>query len=145
MQAICDRLGPGTINVFVQRWLHRLPMPLGPKDHDADFWWETSMRQVEISRTIVFDAPRHARGLFEALVADNLNIGRPHNVEIIFARKSAATPRGWLCRNCRQVASVCRCGAGGIFSALRTRRIVDAPTRWPSFRSSPWIRWYPQL
>src|SRR5258707_89727 len=43
--------------------------------------------QVEISRTIVFDAPRHARGFFEALVADNLDIGRPHNVEIIFARK----------------------------------------------------------
>jgi hypothetical protein len=32
-------------------------------------------------------------------------------------------------RNCRQVASVCRFGAGGIFSALRTRRIVDALTR----------------
>jgi hypothetical protein len=62
-------------------------MPLGPKDHDAGYWWETSMRQVEISRTIVFDAPRHARGFFEALVADNLDIGRPHNVEIIFARK----------------------------------------------------------
>jgi hypothetical protein len=37
----------------------------------------------------------------------------------------------------------CRC-AGGIFSVLRTRRIVDAPTRWPSLNSSPWIRWYPQ-
>ena len=71
LQAICDRLGPGTINVFVQRWLHRLPLPLGPKDHDAGYWWEVSMRQVEISRTIVFDAPRHARGFFEALVADN--------------------------------------------------------------------------
>ena len=87
LQAICDRLGPGTINVFVQRWLHRLPMPFGPEEHDAGYWWETSMRQVEISRTIVFDAPRHARGFFEALVAGNLDIGRPHNVEIIFARK----------------------------------------------------------
>ena len=45
------------------------------------------MRQVEVSRTIVFDAPRHARGFFEALVADNLDIGRPHNVEIIFGRR----------------------------------------------------------
>ena len=87
LQAICDRLGPGTINVFVQRWLHRLPLPFTTRDHDAGYWWETSMRQVEISRTIVFDAPRHARGFFEALVADNLDIGRPHNVEIIFARK----------------------------------------------------------
>ena len=28
LQAICDRLGPGTINVFFQRWLARLPLPL---------------------------------------------------------------------------------------------------------------------
>jgi hypothetical protein len=94
LQAICDRLGPGTINVFVQRWLHRLPLPFTTRDHDAGYWWETSMRQVEISRTIVFDAPRHARGFFEALVADNLDIGRPHNVEIIFARKIRRDTRG---------------------------------------------------
>ncbi len=87
LREICDRLGPGTIHVFAQRWLHRLPLPLGQKDRDAGYWWETSMRQVEVSRTIVFDAPRHARGFFEALVADNLDIGRPHNVEIIFARR----------------------------------------------------------
>jgi hypothetical protein len=31
-----------------------------------------------------------------------------------------------------------------IFRALRTRRIVDAPTRWPSLSSSPWILLYPQ-
>lgn len=35
------------------------------------------MRQIEVSRTIVFDAPHHARSLFEALVVDNLDIGRP--------------------------------------------------------------------
>jgi hypothetical protein len=45
------------------------------------------MRQVEFARTIVFDAPRHARGFFEALIADNLDLGRPHNVEIIFNRR----------------------------------------------------------
>jgi hypothetical protein len=87
LQEICDRLGSGTINVFVQRWLARLPLPLTDKDRDAGYWWETSMRQIEISRTIVFDAPRHARGFFEALVADNLDLGRPHNVEIIFNRR----------------------------------------------------------
>jgi hypothetical protein len=94
LQAICDRPGPGTINVFTQRWLHRLPLPFGPEDHDAGYWWETSMRQVEISRTIVFDAPRHARGFFEALIAGNLDIGRPHNVEIIFARKIRRDTKG---------------------------------------------------
>ena len=44
------------------------------------------MRQVEMSRTMVFDAPRRARAFFEALVADNLDIGRPDNVELIFDR-----------------------------------------------------------
>ncbi len=87
LQDICDRLGPGTINVFIQRWLARLPLPLTETDHDRGYWWETSMRQVEISRTIVFDAPRHARGFFEALIVDNLDLGRPHNVEIIFGRR----------------------------------------------------------
>src|SRR5215468_11428002 len=94
LQAICDRLQPGTIEVFVQRWLHRLPLPFTAADRDAGYWWETSMRQVEISRTIVFDAPRHARGFFEALVADNLDIGRPHNVEIIFGRKVRRDTKG---------------------------------------------------
>ncbi|MEV0228296.1 hypothetical protein [Nonomuraea sp. NPDC050786] len=87
LQEICNRLSSGTINVFVQRWLHRLPLPFTEHDHDAGYWWETSMRQIEISRTLVFDAPRHARGFFEALIADNLDIGRPHNVEVIFGRR----------------------------------------------------------
>jgi hypothetical protein len=84
VQAICDRLGPGTIEVFFQRWMSVLPLPLTPADRDAGYWWELSMRQIETSRTLVFDAPRHARGFFEALVADNLDLGRPDSVELIF-------------------------------------------------------------
>ena len=86
MQEICDRLQPGTIEVFAQRWLHRLPLPFGPADQRAGYWWEISMRQVEVSRTLVLDAPRRARAFFEALIAGNLDIGRPANVEIIFKR-----------------------------------------------------------
>ena len=48
------------------------------------------MRQVEVSRTLVFDAPRQARAFFEALVADNLDLGLPEHVEILFKR----SPRG---------------------------------------------------
>jgi hypothetical protein len=86
LQQICDRLQPGTIEVFAQRWLHRLPLPFTRADQRAGYWWEISMRQVEVSRTIVLDAPRRARAFFEALIADNLDIGRPANVEIIFNR-----------------------------------------------------------
>jgi hypothetical protein len=86
LQAICDRLGPATIEAFAQRWLAVLPLPLTDADRAAGYWWELSMRQVEVSRTIVFTAPRHARCFFEALVCDNLDIGRPEQVELIFSR-----------------------------------------------------------
>jgi len=87
LQKICDALQPGTINVFFQRWLARLPLPLDRADRDAGYWWELSMAQVEVSRTIVFAQPRHARAFFEALVTDNLDLGRPDTVEIIFGRR----------------------------------------------------------
>jgi hypothetical protein len=57
LQAICDRLGPGTIRVFFERWTSRLPLPLWAADRDGGFWWDLTMRQVETSRTIVLDAP----------------------------------------------------------------------------------------
>ncbi len=85
LQAICDRLGPATIEAFAERWFAVQPLPLTPHDQAGGYWWEISMRQVEVSRTIVFAQPRHARGFFEALVADNLDIGRPDQVELIFA------------------------------------------------------------
>ena len=87
LQAICDRLGPGTIEVFFARWMSILPLPLTDADRAAGYWWELSMRQVEVSRTLVFDAPRHARAFFEALVTDNLTIGRPDTLELIFGRQ----------------------------------------------------------
>jgi hypothetical protein len=94
LQEICDRLQPGTIEVFAQRWLHRLPLPFDRADQRAGYWWEISMRQVEVSRTLVFDAPRRARAFFEALIADNLDIGRPANVEIIFGRRIRRDTKG---------------------------------------------------
>lgn len=87
LQVICDRLGPETIQTFFETWMDVLPLPLTDADHQAGYWWELSMRQVEVSRTIVFDAPRHARSFFEALVVDNLDIGRPDNVELVFTGK----------------------------------------------------------
>ncbi len=90
LQALCDRLGPGGIGVFAERWFSVLPLPLTEHDRAAGYWWELSMRQIEVSRTLVFAAPRHARAFFEALVADNLDIGRPEQVELIFKRD----PRG---------------------------------------------------
>jgi hypothetical protein len=87
LQAICDRLAPADLQAFFDRWIAVIPTPLNITDQDAGYWWELSMRQVETSRTLVFDAPRRARAFFEALVADNLDLGRPDEVQLIFGRK----------------------------------------------------------
>jgi hypothetical protein len=34
-------------------------------------------------------------------------------------------------RNCRQLVSVCRTGAGGMRWRFKMRPIVEAPMRWP--------------
>ena len=86
LQAICDTFTAGTVRVWFERWMSRLPLPLTPADRDAGFWWELSMRQIEVSRTLVFDDDCHARAFFEALLADNMDLGRPENVELIFRR-----------------------------------------------------------
>jgi hypothetical protein len=94
LQDICDRLGPGQIRVFAERWRARLPLPFTRADREAGYWWDISMRQVEVATTITFTAPRHARAFFEALAADNLDIGRPDNMEIIFNRQVRCVTKG---------------------------------------------------
>jgi len=92
LQGICGGLGPGAIRVFAERWWARLPLPLTAADRAAGYWWEISMRQVEVSRTIVFDA--HIRAFFEALLVDNLDVGRPEEMQIVFGRRVRTDPPG---------------------------------------------------
>ena len=93
LQAICDRFGPGDIQRFFDHWSGVIPAPFTPADRAAGYWWELSMRQVEVSETLVFDDPRRARSFFEALVADNVGIGRPESVSMVFARQVRTTTK----------------------------------------------------
>jgi hypothetical protein len=92
LQRLCDGLGPQVIRGFCERWWARLPLPLTDADRAGGYWWDIAMRQVEVSRTIVFDAPRHARAFFEALCTDNLDIGRPEQMQIVFGRRVRTPP-----------------------------------------------------
>ncbi len=93
LQRICDRFGPADVQAFFDRWTAVIPTPFSAADRAAGYWWELSMRQVEVSRTLVFDDPRRARRFFEALVADNIDIGRPEQLAIVFARQVRKTTR----------------------------------------------------
>ena len=62
------------MQVWFERWMARLPLPLIGADRDAGYWWELSMQQIETSRTLVFDDDVHARAFFEAQVCDNMDL-----------------------------------------------------------------------
>jgi hypothetical protein len=86
LQQICDSFRPAHVQAWFDRWMAMLPLPLTTADRDAGYWWDLSMRQVETSRTLVFDDDVHARAFFEALLAENMDLGRPENVELLFRR-----------------------------------------------------------
>src|SRR5262249_45436653 len=74
-------------------WMSRLPLPLPAADRQHGCWWQLAMRQIEVSRTLVFDDPRRVRTVVEQLLAGNMNLGRPEHAEIIFAaRVTRKTP-----------------------------------------------------
>jgi hypothetical protein len=100
LQEICDRFGPADVAAFFDRWMAVIPTPLTLADRAGGYWWELSMRQVEVSRTLVFDDPRRARGFFEALVTDNIGIGRPEEVHAVFGRdrRGRTTPQPFATR-----------------------------------------------
>ena len=84
LQAICDRLGPADIQAVFDRWTARIPTPLDEAERAGGYWWALSMRQVEVSRTLVLDQPQRARCFFESLVADDIDLGRPETLRVIF-------------------------------------------------------------
>jgi hypothetical protein len=95
LRAICDSFGPQHVRWFFERWITSIPTPFTKADRDAGYWWQLSMRQVEVSRTLVFDDPRRARAFFEALVQDNIGIARPEQIAVVFAgrrRRPAKRP-----------------------------------------------------
>ena len=87
LQAICNRFSSRDIERFFRRWTAVIPMPFTADDRRAGYDYELSMRQVEVSRTLVFDDPRRARSFFESLVTDNVGIGRPEQVALVFSRQ----------------------------------------------------------
>ena len=87
LQALCDGLSAETIDAFFRKWLHRLPHPFTPQDRQAGYRYELSILQAEFSRTQVLDRPLSGRLLFEDLIRENLDLGRPDRVQLIFDRR----------------------------------------------------------
>jgi hypothetical protein len=93
LQATCDRLGPADVQAFFDRWAARLPAPLTAMDRAAGYTHRLALQQVEVSLTQVFARPVQGRHFFEAVIRENLDLGRPDRVGLLFPlRLTKATP-----------------------------------------------------
>jgi hypothetical protein len=62
-------------------------------DRSAGYDHRLAISQLEISLTQVFDRPVHGRHFFEAVIRENLDLGRPDRVRLLFPlRLTRATP-----------------------------------------------------
>ena len=71
----------------------RLPHPYPAADRAAGYRYEISILQAEFSRTQVLDRPQTGRVFFEEVIRDNLDIGRPDQVGLVFGRKNRVDRR----------------------------------------------------
>jgi hypothetical protein len=87
VQAICDGLGPEHIEALLRKWLKILPNPFTSEDEDAGYRYEISILQAEFSLTQMLDRPVSGRIFFEQVLHDNLDIGRPEQIGLVFNRR----------------------------------------------------------
>lgn len=86
LQQICDSLAPEDIDRLFRKWLKRIPLPLRPEDRAAGYDWSLSIWQMEVSLTQIFDRPLRGREFFEEVIRDNLDLGRPDRIQLVFDR-----------------------------------------------------------
>ena len=84
--------------------------PVHRADRDAGYRYQLSILQAEFSLTQMLDAPVTGRVFFEQVIRDNLDIGRPDQVSLIFDRR------------------VCAVAATSTPGRFRTRVITDGVT-----------------
>src|ERR1051325_3794641 len=94
LQSICDSLSADKIDALLRKWLRRLPHPFLARDRLAGYRYQISILQIELSLTQVLDRPVSGRIFFEDVIRENLDIGRPKQVQLIFDRGVTKTTPG---------------------------------------------------
>src|SRR3972149_5513558 len=93
MQALADGLSAEKIEALVRKWLAHLPQPFTAAERAAGYDYAISILQAAFFLTQVLDRPLTGRLFFEAAIRENLDLGRPEQVQLIFERRiTRATP-----------------------------------------------------
>jgi hypothetical protein len=93
MQALADNLSAEKIEALIRKWQGRLAQPFTTAERAAGYDYEISILQAEFALTQVLDRPQTGRVFFESVIRENLDLGRPEQVQLIFERRiTRATP-----------------------------------------------------
>jgi hypothetical protein len=87
VQRIADTLDAAKIEAVFRKWLRRLPHPFAPAHRAAGYRYQLSILQAEFALTQVLDRPLTGRCFFEEVIRENLDIGRPDQMQLIFDRR----------------------------------------------------------
>jgi hypothetical protein len=87
LQAICDSFGEEHIRALLAKWLRILPYPFTEDDTAAGYRYDVSVVQAEFSLTQMLDKPVTGRIFLEQMIRDNLDLGRPGKISLIFGRR----------------------------------------------------------
>jgi hypothetical protein len=99
VQRIADSLDATKIDAVFRKWLRRVPHPFAPAHRVAGYRYHLSILQSEFALTQVLDRPLTGRCFFEEVIRENLDIGRPDQMQLIFNRRvTRRTPGGFRTR-----------------------------------------------
>lgn len=95
-QALADSLSAAKIDALVRKWFKVLPHPFPAADRRAGYRYESFIWQGEFSLTQVLDRPLSGRVFFEEVIRENLDLGRPDQVALIFDKRVTRRTPGWF-------------------------------------------------
>lgn len=87
LQRLCDGLSAARIEQLARKWLAHLPNPFTAQDQELGGRYDISILQAEFALTQVLDRPLTGRAFFEAVIHENLDLGNPGQVQLLFNRR----------------------------------------------------------
>lgn len=95
-QRISRRLSSAKIDRVVRKWFARLPHPFTARDRQVGYRYDLSVLQAEFALTQSFERPATGRAFFEEIIRENIDLGRPEYVQLVFQRRITARTPGFF-------------------------------------------------
>lgn len=93
LQSICGALSAEKVEVLLRKWLRLLPHLFDARDRHAGYRYRLSIPQIELSLAQSLDHPVGGRIFFAEAIRENPDVGRPKQVQPVFARWSPEAHR----------------------------------------------------